>query len=50
MPESTCDAVSTFCSGDDEWTFTCQAPADHDPGQHDYQLDDGQAPLPTPEG
>jgi hypothetical protein len=50
MTEPACDAVSTFCSGDAEWTYTCQAPADHEPGLHDYQLDDGQPPLPTQEG
>lgn len=48
MPE--CGAVSTYCSGEDEWTYHCVADDDHEPGQHDYVLDDGQAPLPTPEG
>lgn len=50
MPEDICGAVSIYCSGDGEWTYTCQADAEHTPGEHDYQLDDGQPPLPTQEG
>lgn len=44
MPE--CGAVSTFCEGDTCWTYTCTRDDTHAPGDHDYQLDDGQTPPP----
>ena len=45
-----CGVVSIYCSGDDEWTFHCVADEEHAPGEHDYQLDDGQPALPETEG
>lgn len=41
-----CGAESNFCRDDLTWTFHCAADEDHEPGQHDYQLDEGQSPLP----
>lgn len=42
--DETCDATSTYGENGQEWTYHCTAPADHEPGQHAYVLDDGQTP------
>jgi hypothetical protein len=48
MPE--CGSPSTYCSGDDAWTYHCTAEKEHAPGEHMYTLDDGQPALPDVSG
>jgi hypothetical protein len=39
MSAKTCGVISTYSENGVETIFVCKAPADHEPGQHDYAID-----------
>lgn len=49
MADTTCGAVSVYSEDGKESYTVCQAPANHEPGRHDYQPAPKGFKLPTEE-